>query len=175
MIHTFVKCKINCTFASENKAICLLLCVMVCPYPRWRGSVTRANRSIHRAKNKVTLFAVVWSLTICVFGIASRYVEVKRKAPAFPIRTKQKIMSFFSLITPQFQYIDLYLWRKTRLKVSHLHECPVLCIRIFFPRRCRWVDVMLPFQGVVVGWKPYVVSTQWLSIGIFVPNGIFCP
>ena len=88
--------------------------------------------------------------SICLYASALPTVHIKRKAPAFPIRTKQKIMSFFSLITPQFQYIDLYLWRKTRLKVSHLDECPVLCIRIFFPRRCRWVDVMLPFQGVAV-------------------------
>ena len=94
-------------------------------------------------------------ITNCTYKIILGYfictVGIKRKAPAFHIRTKQKIMSFFSLITLQFQYIDLYLWRKTRLKVSLLHECPVLCIRIFFPRRCRWVDVMLSFQGVVVG------------------------
>ncbi len=75
-------------------------------------------------------------------------VHIKRKAPAFPIQTKQKIMSFFSLITPQFQYIDVYLWRKTRLKVSFLHECPVLCIRIFPQGDAVGLMLCCPFRAL---------------------------
>ena len=103
--------------------------------------------------------------SICLYASALPTVHIKRKAPAFPIRTKQKIMSFFSLITPQFPYIDLYLWRKTRLKVSLLHECPVLCIRIFSQGDAVGLKLCCPFRALWLAESHMYYQPNGLALG----------